>query len=70
MTREQWLERFKGAYQELSDCTDEEADEAAAEFDGVIINPETDCAIESARQAWAEELKSYEETPDLPAVAD
>jgi hypothetical protein len=60
MTREQWLERATGAYQQLSGCTDEEAEEWKKEWDGIDIDTENDCPVESATQNYVDECAEVE----------
>lgn len=55
MTREEWLQRFVGAYQAFTECSEEEAAEAATAFEGEEIDLENDCPVESARLAAEED---------------
>jgi hypothetical protein len=48
LTRDQWLQRFVGAYQALLECDETEAEEAVQAFDGEEIDLENDCPVETA----------------------
>jgi hypothetical protein len=55
ITKEQWEQRFIGAYMGLADCDEAEAEEALKE--GVSLeslNTDDDCPVATARELWDE----------------
>ena len=53
ITKEQWEQRFIGAYMALADCDEAEAEEALQE--GVTLeslNTDDDCPVATARELW------------------
>jgi hypothetical protein len=53
ITKEQWEQRFIGAYMALADCDEAEAEEALQE--GVSLeslNTDDDCPVATARELW------------------
>ena len=59
ITKEQWEQRFIGAYMALADCDEAEAEEVLQE--GVSLeslNTDDDCPVATARELWddAEEV--------------
>ncbi len=53
ITKEQWEQRFIGAYMALADCDEAEAAEALQE--GVTLeslNTDDDCPVATARELW------------------
>ena len=65
MTREEWLQRYIGAYEAL--CGDDaEAEEAALCYEGVSIDTEADGPVESATRDYFENTSN--ESSNLEAA--
>jgi hypothetical protein len=59
ITKEQWEQRFIGAYMALADCDEAEAEEALQEGVNLeSLNTDDDCPVATARELWddAEEV--------------
>jgi hypothetical protein len=69
LTRDQWLERATGAYQQLSGCTDEEAEQWKKEWDGVEIDLAEDDPIASAEASFREDYETDEQPSHLSLVS-
>ncbi|MEE9589607.1 MAG: hypothetical protein V3V97_16485 [Hyphomicrobiaceae bacterium] len=53
ITKEQWEQRFIGAYMALAECDEAEAEEALGE--GVTLeslDTDNDCPVATARELW------------------
>ena len=55
VTKEQWEQRFIGAYMALAECDKAEAEEALREGVNLeILDTENDCPVGTARELWDE----------------
>jgi hypothetical protein len=73
ITKEQWEQRFIGAYMALADCDEAEAEEALKE--GVSLeslNTDDDCPVATARELWdeTEDAEEAEEADDVVEAAE
>lgn len=69
LTRDAWLERATGAYQQLSGCSDEEAEQWKNEWEDIEIDVENDCLVTTAEQVYREECAEPSDDADGVAVA-
>ncbi len=61
VTKEQWEQRFIGAYMALAECDEAEAEEALREGVNLeILDTENDCPVGTARELWDDEKEKAE----------
>ena len=55
ITKEQWEQRFIGAYMALAECDEDEAEEALREGVSLdTLDTDNDCPVATARELWAD----------------